>query len=122
MPEASDYLGQHLSSPEHQSHSPSDSVYQQSPPGHFSWHSSARSPAITYPTVPLSAHTQQHGGYLSPAPVPEHDTKRQKTELRYVSSYLHVWTDIGWMQESFPDGRVDNGRMDKPTLIAWMVG
>ncbi|CAB1420508.1 unnamed protein product [Pleuronectes platessa] len=66
MPEASDYLGQLLSSPEHQSHSPSDSVYQQSPPGHFSWYSSARSPAIKYPTVQLSAHTQQHGGYLSP--------------------------------------------------------
>ncbi|KAK5865840.1 hypothetical protein PBY51_020079 [Eleginops maclovinus] len=47
-------------------HSPSDSVYQQSPPGHFSWHSSTRSPGISYPTVPLSAHTQQHGGYLSP--------------------------------------------------------
>ncbi|XP_053273985.1 hairy and enhancer of split-related protein helt-like [Pleuronectes platessa] len=44
----------------------SDSVYKQSPPGHFSWHSSARSPAITYPTEPLSAHSQQHGGYLSP--------------------------------------------------------
>ncbi|CAB1450230.1 unnamed protein product [Pleuronectes platessa] len=110
MPEASDYLA-----PKPQ---PVRPVYQQSPPGHFSWHSSARSPAITDPKVPLSAHTQQH----VQAPVPEHDTKRQKTELRYVSSYLHVWTDIGWMQESFPDGRVDNGRMDEPTLIAWMVG
>lgn len=66
MPEPSDYLSQLHSSPEHQSHSPSDSVYQQSPPGHFSWHSSARSPGIGYPAVPLSAHTQQHGGYLSP--------------------------------------------------------
>lgn len=66
MPEPSDYLGQLHSSPEHQSHSPSDSMYQQSPPGHFSWHGSARSPGISYPTVPLSAHTQQHGGYLSP--------------------------------------------------------
>nr|XP_029529259.1 hairy and enhancer of split-related protein HELT isoform X2 [Oncorhynchus nerka] len=56
------------SSPESlQSHSPNDSVFQQSPPGHFSWHSTARSPTISYPTVPLSAPTQQHhGGYLSP--------------------------------------------------------
>ena len=67
MPEPSDYLSQLHSSPEHQSHSPSESVYQQSPPGHFSWHGSTRSPpGISYPTVPLSAHTQQHGGYLSP--------------------------------------------------------
>lgn len=66
IPEPSDYLSQLHSSPEHQSHSPSDSVYQPSAPGHFSWHSSARSPSIAYPTMPLSAHTQQHGGYLSP--------------------------------------------------------
>lgn len=64
MPEPCDYLG-----PEHQSLSPSDSVYAQQPgaPGaHFPWHSSARSPGLSYPPVPLSAHTQQHGGYLSP--------------------------------------------------------
>lgn len=72
MPEPSEYLSQLHSSPEHQNHSPSDSVYQQSPPGHFSWHSSARSPGISYPTVPLSAHTQQHGGYLSPVPGLDH--------------------------------------------------
>ncbi|CAG11524.1 unnamed protein product [Tetraodon nigroviridis] len=60
MPEPSDYLSQLHSSPEHQSHNPSDSVFQQSAPGHFSWHSSARSPGITYPGMPLSAHTQQH--------------------------------------------------------------
>ncbi|XP_029706797.1 hairy and enhancer of split-related protein helt isoform X2 [Takifugu rubripes] len=66
IPEPSDFLSQLHSSPEHQSHSPSDSVYQPSAPGHFSWHSSARSPGIAYPTMPLSAHTQQHGGYLSP--------------------------------------------------------
>lgn len=66
MPEPSDYLSQLHSSPEHHSHSPSDSVYQQSAPGHFSWHSSARSPGITYPAMPLSSHAQQHGGYLSP--------------------------------------------------------
>ncbi|XP_040927263.1 hairy and enhancer of split-related protein helt isoform X1 [Betta splendens] len=64
-PEPSDYLSQLHSSPEHQSHSPSESVYQQSPPGHF-WHSSTRSTGISYPTVPLSTHAQQHGGYLSP--------------------------------------------------------
>ncbi|XP_056136450.1 hairy and enhancer of split-related protein helt [Lampris incognitus] len=67
LPEPADYLGQLHSSPEHQSPSPADSVYQQSPAAHFSWHTSARSPAITYPpTVPLSAPAQQHGGYLSP--------------------------------------------------------
>ncbi|XP_037621415.1 hairy and enhancer of split-related protein helt [Sebastes umbrosus] len=72
MPEPCDYLSQlHSSSPEHQSHhSPSDSLFQQSPPGHFSWHGSTRSPTISYPSTmpPLSAHThtqQQHGGYLS---------------------------------------------------------
>lgn len=65
--EPSDYLSQLHSSPEHHNHSPPpDSVFQQSPAGHFSWHGSARSPAISYQTVPLSAHTQQHGAYLSP--------------------------------------------------------
>nr|XP_029544661.1 hairy and enhancer of split-related protein helt-like [Oncorhynchus nerka] len=68
LPDQADYLCQFHSSPEsHQSHSPSDSVFQQSPPGHFSWHSTACSPTMSYPTVPLSAPTQQHhGGYLSP--------------------------------------------------------
>ncbi|XP_035645422.1 hairy and enhancer of split-related protein helt isoform X1 [Oncorhynchus keta] len=68
FPDQADYLCQLHSSPESlQSHSPNDSVFQQSPPGHFSWHSTARSPTISYPTVPLSAPTQQHhGGYLSP--------------------------------------------------------
>ncbi|KAJ8001233.1 hypothetical protein DPEC_G00192210 [Dallia pectoralis] len=76
-----DYLSQMHSSPEsHQSLSPSDSVFQQTPPGHLSWHSAARSPAISYPTVPLSAPVPQHPGYLSPvpqhpgylSPVPQH--------------------------------------------------
>ncbi|XP_078799547.1 hairy and enhancer of split-related protein helt-like [Oryzias latipes] len=62
--EPSDFLSQLHSSSEHQSHSPSE--YQQSPPGVFSWPGSARSQSISFPTVPLSAHTQQHGGYLSP--------------------------------------------------------
>uniref|UniRef100_A0A8C2DBV4 Hairy and enhancer of split-related protein HELT n=1 Tax=Cyprinus carpio TaxID=7962 RepID=A0A8C2DBV4_CYPCA len=45
---------------EYQSPSPTESVFQQSPPGHFSWHSSARSPTLAYPAM------SQHSGYLSP--------------------------------------------------------
>uniref|UniRef100_A0A673FVP8 Hairy and enhancer of split-related protein HELT n=1 Tax=Sinocyclocheilus rhinocerous TaxID=307959 RepID=A0A673FVP8_9TELE len=45
---------------EYQSPSPSESVFQQSPPGHFSWHSSARNPTLAYPAM------SQHSGYLSP--------------------------------------------------------
>ncbi len=45
---------------EYQSPSPTESVFQQSPPGHFSWHSSARNPTLAYPAM------SQHGGYLSP--------------------------------------------------------
>ncbi|XP_077381584.1 hairy and enhancer of split-related protein helt isoform X1 [Festucalex cinctus] len=82
-PEVSDYLGHQLhSSPEHQSlHSPTEAaVYQhqhqqqQSPPGHLTWHGSARGPAISYPpAVALSsAHAHQHGGYLSPVQGLEH--------------------------------------------------
>ncbi|XP_028834039.1 hairy and enhancer of split-related protein helt [Denticeps clupeoides] len=63
--EPPDYLSPLRSSPEYQSptHSPTESVFQHSPPGHF-WHGSARSPAIAYPPVSLSGPTQQHGGYL----------------------------------------------------------
>lgn len=45
---------------EYQSPSPTESVFQQSPPGHFSWHSSTRSPTLAYPAM------SQHSGYLSP--------------------------------------------------------
>ncbi|XP_026060725.1 hairy and enhancer of split-related protein helt-like [Carassius auratus] len=45
---------------EYQSPSPTESVFQQSPPGHFSWHSSARNPTLAYPAM------SQHSGYLSP--------------------------------------------------------
>ncbi|XP_056112784.1 hairy and enhancer of split-related protein helt isoform X2 [Rhinichthys klamathensis goyatoka] len=45
---------------EYQSSSPTESVFQQSPPGHFSWHSSTRSPTLAYPAM------SQHSGYLSP--------------------------------------------------------
>uniref|UniRef100_A0A4W4DUP8 Helt bHLH transcription factor n=1 Tax=Electrophorus electricus TaxID=8005 RepID=A0A4W4DUP8_ELEEL len=66
-PDATDYLCQLHSSSEYQSPSPTESVFQHSSPGHFSWHSSARSPTLAYPAVSLSASTQQHAGYLSPA-------------------------------------------------------
>ena len=66
LPDPADFLGQLHSSPEHQSLSPCESMFQQSPPGHFPWHTSGRSPTIAYPTVQLSSPTQQHGGYLSP--------------------------------------------------------
>ncbi|XP_062411458.1 hairy and enhancer of split-related protein helt [Sardina pilchardus] len=66
LPDTADYLCQLHSSPEYQSPSPTESMFQQSPPGHFSWHSSARSPTIGYSPVSLSTPTQQHGGYLSP--------------------------------------------------------
>ncbi|XP_016415583.1 hairy and enhancer of split-related protein helt-like [Sinocyclocheilus rhinocerous] len=45
---------------EYQSPSPTESVFQQSPPGHFSWHHSARNPTLAYPAM------SQHSGYLSP--------------------------------------------------------
>ncbi|XP_037530243.1 hairy and enhancer of split-related protein helt [Nematolebias whitei] len=66
-----DLLSQLHSSPDNHSPSP-DSVYQQSPAGHFSWHGTARSPAISYQSVPLSAHAQQHGAYLSPVQGHDH--------------------------------------------------
>ncbi|XP_061882150.1 hairy and enhancer of split-related protein helt [Entelurus aequoreus] len=81
-PEPSDYLGHQLhSSPER--HSPAEAVYvhpppppqqqQPSPPaGHLAWHGSARGPTISYQPVALSAHPQQHGGYLSPVQGLEH--------------------------------------------------
>ncbi|XP_066573915.1 hairy and enhancer of split-related protein helt [Amia ocellicauda] len=63
LPEPADYLCQLHSAADYQSHSPGDSVFPQSP-GHFPW--PARSPAIPYPSGPLSAPAQQHGGYLAP--------------------------------------------------------
>ncbi|KAJ8383445.1 hypothetical protein AAFF_G00220410 [Aldrovandia affinis] len=66
LPDPADYLCQLHSASDYQTHSPTDSVFQQSPPAHYTWHSAARSPTIAYPPVPLSAQTQQHGGYLSP--------------------------------------------------------
>ncbi|XP_006630162.1 hairy and enhancer of split-related protein helt [Lepisosteus oculatus] len=65
LPDASDYLCQLHSTVDYQSHSPADSVFPPAP-GHFSWHSSARSPSLPYPSVPISASPPQHGGYLSP--------------------------------------------------------
>ncbi|KAJ8335896.1 hypothetical protein SKAU_G00392380 [Synaphobranchus kaupii] len=66
LPDPTDYFCQLHSASDYQSHSPTDSVFQQSPPAHYSWHSSTRSPTIAYPQVPLSAQAQQHGSYLSP--------------------------------------------------------
>ncbi|XP_016360013.1 hairy and enhancer of split-related protein helt-like [Sinocyclocheilus anshuiensis] len=45
---------------EYQSPSPTESMFQQSPPGHFPWHHSARNPTLAYPAM------SQHSGYLSP--------------------------------------------------------
>ncbi|XP_041080032.1 hairy and enhancer of split-related protein helt-like isoform X1 [Polyodon spathula] len=68
LPDPSEFLCQLHSTTDFQSHNPSDSVFQQGP-GHFSWHGSARTPAIPYlpnSALPVTTHGQQHGSYLSP--------------------------------------------------------
>ncbi|XP_029115016.1 hairy and enhancer of split-related protein helt isoform X1 [Scleropages formosus] len=58
---------------ERQSHCAADAAFQHSPPpAHLSWHGSARSPAVGYPPVALSAPAPQHAGYLSPVHGLEH--------------------------------------------------
>ncbi|XP_023686530.1 hairy and enhancer of split-related protein helt [Paramormyrops kingsleyae] len=72
LPDPADYLCQMHPTSDSQSLSPTESVFQQTPPGHFSWHASARSPSIAYPPVPLGSSAPQHAGYLSPVPGLEH--------------------------------------------------
>ncbi|XP_058863467.1 hairy and enhancer of split-related protein helt-like [Acipenser ruthenus] len=68
LPDPSEFLCQIHSTTDFQSHNLSDSVFQQGP-GHFSWHSSSRTPAIPYlpnAAVPVTTPVQQLGSYLSP--------------------------------------------------------